>query len=111
MGPKSDLLDFKKMLISFPWRPIVADCNVYSKVAVVSEPHTQTVCQIEKPDLMEKLQACCGFEIDKVFKNQDININHAGMAYFDASSTSMRRESCLRWRLSLFINSVTSTSF
>ena len=92
MGPKSDLLDFKKMLISFPWRPIVADCNVYSTVAVVSEPHTQTVCQIEKPDLMEKLQACCGFEIDKVFKNQDININHAGMAYFDASSTSMRRE-------------------
>ena len=33
------------------------------------------------------------------------------MTYFEASSTSMRRESCLRWRASLFINSVTSTSF
>ena len=105
----------KKLLISFPGRPIVADCNLCTvryTVAVVSEPHTQTVCLTEKPDLIVKLQASCGFEIDKVFKNQDINyIKHAGMAYFDASSTSMRRESCLRWRLSLFINSVTSTSF
>jgi len=85
---------------------------VYSKVGVVRELHMQAVCLIEEPDLMEKLQACCGLEIGKVFKNQDItNIKHAGMAYFDASSTSMRRESCLRWRLSLFINSVTSTSF